>query len=740
MFPANSAEDIFIFADESGPTDSSEPVASGQAPWHILIVDDDPEIHSVTKLALSGFTFRDRSLRFTDAHSGTEAIEKLKQHHDVAVVLLDVVMEADDAGLKVVRKIRDQLGLHDLRIILRTGQPGYAPEESIVRDYDINDYKTKTELTRSKLVTTLIAALRSYEQIRLTHEQNLGLEHVLSASALVMEENTVEDFAAQVIKQIGVLLNCEANGLMVAQEFAANKPVNIVLGGSEQYAEFAGKLLPQIDDGRAINLCQTALNQQKWLESEHEIVLYFTGSSFASVIYFELVAPISVQMLPLLKLFVSNVAVGAENLKLFQKLRNVAYRDAVTGLINRNEFINQLDQFKASVYPDHVVTLLDIQHFSDVNDGLGQEVGNALLLAVATKLQEQFPNTRLARVGADVFGLIGPASELSAERIFHVFEQPFRAEEHLLPVNCCLGVCKVEDAVGLGTHVLTQAYIALNMAKKDPKVDVVVYQPQMEEQTTWRLGTVRRLRQDFAANKLEVWLQPQVDIASQRVIGAEALLRWPTGDGHYIPPFTFIPLAEYSGLIIDIGLWVLDQVCQVSKQIAARGLPEIRLAVNVSMPQFRQVDFVERVLNTCRSHGVAPESIELEITESVVMDEPKVVIDALTRLKQHGFTIAIDDFGTGFSSLSYLQQMPLDRLKVDRAFIKDTPDTPSPIAEVVIALAQKLGLTTIAEGIESAEQLAYMKSLGCDEGQGYLFAKPMPLKEFLEFIQQKTSG
>ena len=253
----------------------------------------------------------------------------------------------------------------------------------------------------------------------------------------------------------------------------------------------------------------------------------------------------------------------------------------------------------------------------------------------------------------------------------------------------------------------------------------------------WRIGIIRQLRHDFARNKLEVWYQPQLSLGDLCLIGCEALLRWPTGNGSYISPAVFVPLAEDAGLIVDIGQWVLEQACQQQKRLENMGT-EICIAVNVSVPQFKVKGYAQNVKNTLLKYGVKPKNIELEVTESVVMDELETVINTLRELQELGMEVAIDDFGTGFSSLSYIQSLPLDRLKIDRAFIKDLPnDDTGAIAALVISLGAKLGLKTIAEGVETQEQAQFLKNLGCDEVQGFMYAKPMPEHELIEFINKR---
>ena len=252
---------------------------------------------------------------------------------------------------------------------------------------------------------------------------------------------------------------------------------------------------------------------------------------------------------------------------------------------------------------------------------------------------------------------------------------------------------------------------------------------------------IRQLRDDFGERKLQLWYQPQIDLVTQEIIGMEALLRWPSSDGGFVSPAVFVPLAEYSGLIIDIGAWVMQEACEKLRLLTEANFIGLRMAVNVSMPQFRDPAFIDLVKKAITDNSLAPDCIELEITESIVMDEPQLVVDALHELKEFGVKVALDDFGTGFSSMSYLQQLPLDRLKVDRAFVNEiSPNKSAFIAETIVTLGAKLGLRTIAEGIEKPEQANFLLKLGCDEAQGFMYAKPMPFDDLLTFIEQHKSA
>ncbi|MCV2886633.1 EAL domain-containing protein [Aestuariibacter sp. AA17] len=737
--------DELIFLDEE-PESIKAPEVKGT--WNVLVVDDDKEIHSVTRLALSDLELNKRQLTFHHAYSGKEALDILAEKgREIAVILLDVVMETDSAGLHVAQVMREELELDEPRIILRTGQPGYAPEESVIKEYDINDYKTKTELTRGRLATAMIAALRSYQQIRTINLNRQGLHKIIESASNLLEEHSIKGFCEGVVIQICSFLGLEADGVVCAK---ANSLVEIegesviVLGAAGEYAPFINQQIENLSDDNIVYNVSECLRRKEHIYTEDFTVLYIERAGYEAAAFLKCEGQIPDTHKTLLEVFVSSISVGYENVNLFHQLRTAAFQDWLTHLANRNEFINILDEVKRSDKQGagQVVALVDINHFSDFNDGLGHDAGNMLLVSIAERLEEDFPeNVRLARIGADVFGLVGPESLINPDTISDIFATPFIAGDHSLPVNANVGFCRLLADKCNGITLLKQTNIALNRAKKEITSWYDYYEPDMEEKTTWRLGMIRQLRVDFGERILQVWFQPQVDLVSEKVVGLEALLRWPSKDGGFISPAIFVPFAEYSGLIIDIGDWVLDESCRHLKMLHNNGFAHLRVAVNISIPQFRNPGFVASVKNAIERHGIKPHFLELEITESVVMDEPQIVVDALKELKQYGVTIAIDDFGTGFSSMNYLHKLPLDRLKVDRSFVEEVLVSKTAfIAETIVTLGNKLGLKTIAEGVEEREQASHMLKLGCDEAQGYLFAKPMPYDDLVTFLEAEKKA
>ncbi|MBL4942654.1 MAG: EAL domain-containing protein [Colwellia sp.] len=741
MQVSENSQDDFLFIDDSDEDEILD--GTSKETWQVLIVDDDPEIHSVTQLALSDLEVLGRRLEYLHAYSGQDACKLIEENHDIVLVLLDVVMETDDAGLNVVKHIRENLHRQDIRIVLRTGQPGYAPEESVIKEYDINDYKTKTELTRRKLVTTVYAAIRSYQQIATVTESRQGLEKIVSGSASLLELHSITEYCQGTLKQLIQLIDQDIECLFCARgqgiiEHADDLSFYII--AQQGYSSvLANQKLETLKDEKISKQVKSCFTQKTHQYFDDSLYLYIAKGGYRAVIYLTLNETLSDIQKQLLEVFLAGIAIGYENVHLFQKLSNAAYKDWLTNLANRLEFVRLLDTFAKDDGEHQVAALIDLNHFSDVNDALGQDVGNQLLTAVAQRLQTLSCTCKIARVGADVFGMIGSQSCLTPDALLTLFEQPFTAGEQKLPINACFGFCTKEHASGSGVQVLNQINIALNLAKKKQVEHFAYYNPEMEDETQWRLNMIRQLRTDFADNRLELWYQPQLDLSSGKVIGAEALLRWRTTDGNFISPAIFIPLAEYSGLIVDIGDWVVNQACAQIKVLEGKIFGDITISVNVSIPQFRRGNFVDTVLSAIKNHKIQPSKLELEITENILMDDPQVVIDALVKLKNHDISIALDDFGTGFSSLSYLQKLPLDRLKVDRAFITDiAQEGQSVIAETIIDLGKKMNLKVIAEGIEEIEQQERLLELGCDEVQGFYYAKPMPANEFMKFLQNNS--
>ncbi|MFZ6861839.1 bifunctional diguanylate cyclase/phosphodiesterase [Undibacterium sp. Ji67W] len=725
--------------------DSNEGSLSGSATqtrsWKIAIVDDDEDVHKTTCFALQYTQILNRPLEFIHTYSKEETRRVFATESDIAVILLDVVMETEQAGLELVSYIRDELQWRDTRIILRTGQPGYAPEEDAIRDFDINDYKTKNELTRKKLLTSLTAAIRSYEQICTINASRRGLHQIILSSASFTFDHGIQAFAAGVITQIAALCGVPPEGLLCAQgelnEGETGQQFNVIASAGH-YSRLMNCAIDDIDDTRIRDALKYVLTNRESMFNEQNMTLYFAGRGNRPLAaYIDLPYALSEINHNLLEVFCSNLGVCIDNLSLVNQLKNHAYRDQLLKLPNRLKFIDEINDIIKNKTARQMLALIDIDDFAEINDVLGHHYGDLLLKAVADRLRSDLgDNIFLARISGDVFGLLGHESQLQPELLKALFSPPFVFDDTAHAVSTSIGMVELSGYENDGAEALKDASIALKRCKTYQRGSFTLFTRKMGLEIRERATLMQHLHEAFDAERLFLMYQPQIELSSKRFIGLEALIRWRTDDGQLIPPNEFIPLAEYSGLIVSLGAWVLRTACFLMVRLQKAGIAPDRMAVNVSVVQFRQDDFVDNVRKALKDSGLPPEHLELEITESVTMASASMFEARLHELKNMGINIAIDDFGTGFSSLSYLDKLPVDRLKIDRAFVQqiDTPEGPR-IAELITQLGKKLGLIVIAEGIETQTHWDILSAMGCHEGQGFLMGRPMPEDQLLEWIK-----
>ncbi len=733
-------EDFLEFADEPEQEPAGR-ASSKKRKWRVLIVDDDLDVHRSTELGLTGTEILGRELAFLHAYSAAEARELFATEQDIAVILLDVVMETDDAGLRLVDDIRNRFGMNDTRIILRTGQPGYAPELDAIRDYDINDYKYKSELTRNRLYASLTAAIRTYMQIRVINTARVGLAKVVHGSAALLQMGGLSEFAAGVITQIAALLGLPPEGLVCASRDGEDKVMVIAAAGRFEYA--IGQPLNAIRDNTIQKMLARALDSGETVSEEGSgLALHFGGApERALVAYVD--AELADESLDsyLIEVFCTNVSVCLDNASLVGRLNTYSYYDPLLSLPNRRFLIETLDRYLATGKKSGLVAVIDIDHFGELNGALGHRFGDSLLQVVAGHLERECRGSAcIARVGSDIFAVFWEDGYPDEKRLAKLFVQPLHIEGNEITLSASIGLARVDEVVGGGSEVLEDAFLALKQAKGVERGSVVSYTHNIGEEIRGRVTLLNQLRQAFIQDHLFLVYQPQIALGTGRCVGAEALLRWRMADGTMMPPDRFVALAEHSGLITTMGEWVVRHACQQAAEIAARGFEGVRVAINISALQFRDPAFLDKLRAAISESGANPACIELEITESVAMGEAGRMIELFDQIKAMGLQLAIDDFGTGFSSLSYLQQMRVDRLKIDRSFVSELgrPGKGAEIAELVCSLGHRLGLELVAEGIETEAQAGILREMNCQIGQGWLYAKPMPGADWLAWLDAHT--
>ncbi|MEO1132024.1 MAG: EAL domain-containing protein [Cyanobacteria bacterium J06639_1] len=425
------------------------------------------------------------------------------------------------------------------------------------------------------------------------------------------------------------------------------------------------------------------------------------------------------------------------------------YQDTLTELPNRTIFNTWLTSEigRAARLKEQVGLLfLDLDRFKTINDSLGHIVGDELLMDMAQRLRQCVgKDDKLARWGGDEFTILVPEVtdiaqiEQLAARAIEAFARPFEYANQELHITCSIGAAIFPLHGQTPQALLKNADTALFQAKEQGRNMYQIYTSAMNAQASERLMLENKLRQAIARDELELHYQPQLDVKSDRVSGVEALVRWEHPELGRLSPGVFIPIAEETGLIVPIGEWVLRTACQQVQAWHEQGMPLLRVAVNLSARQFQQSDLVQTVADVLAETQLAPEYLELEITESIAMLDIDLTIRVLKEMREMGVQISIDDFGTGYSSISYLRQFPFDTLKIDQSFIRDVTDNDSAaaIAEAVITLGQGLDLCVLAEGVETREQLEFLRSRDCDVIQGYWFSRPLPPPNLLEFWADK---
>jgi diguanylate cyclase (GGDEF)-like protein len=429
-------------------------------------------------------------------------------------------------------------------------------------------------------------------------------------------------------------------------------------------------------------------------------------------------------------------------------IRHMAHHDALTGLPNRTLFRDRLTHAMAQADRYHqklAVLFLDLDRFKAINDTLGHNVGDQLLKIAAERLRSCVRDCdTVARLGGDEFTVIVDDimevqdAAVVAQKILDTLSQPFNLHGHEVFISVSVGITLYPTDDESADNLLRNADSAMYRAKEYGRNNYQFYVADMNVKARARLMLESSLRRALDRGEFTLYYQPRVDLFSGRVIGAEALLRWRHPEMGLVPPVEFIPILEETGMIIPVGDWVLRQASQQNRAWQDMGLPPIRMAVNLSARQFIQKDLAESVLRILEQVGLSPKYMELEITEDLLLEHNQTNIITLTKLRNEGIHISIDDFGTGYSSLSYLKRLPIDTLKIDQSFVRDIDTDPDnkAIASAIIAMANSLHLNVLAEGVETDEQLAFLRAQGCNEIQGFSFSHPLPAEEFERLLRE----
>ncbi|KAA3655047.1 MAG: EAL domain-containing protein [Proteobacteria bacterium] len=742
--PPPASDDALIgFRDEAPPS-----AAAPASPWRVLAVDDDRGFQQALAHALRDLHILGRPVELQQAYSLSEAAHLLARDRDFAVILADVVMETEDAGLRLVKGVREMLGLHEPRIVLLTGQPGFAPVDAVMESYDLSDYCLKSDLASRGLKNVLTAAIRGYSHLIAVTSARKGLQLILEASNRLTTARTIEQIASAVLVEVADLLRVPAEGIVCVegQDDTDDAPPGgpVIIGAAGQFETYLKGSLQTLPDRSIAECIAAALNGHHPIARDDCQVLYFPRQHAMAdyAVYLATGRPLEASEHELLGVFAANASKGFGNVALISRLDRMAFEDELLHIPNRAALMREIERLRiGNGGQQQRMLLIDLDDFSGLNDAFGVVLGNRILAALVAPLRQAFPPpAMISRITADLFAIVGPAALIDDTRAMAVFDQPLRLDDTSYRLTACTTQIDLDAVPGSAAELLRAAWTSLRAAKLRGPGSRAAYDPDIERRAGERFAMMSRLGQDLQHDALFLVFQPQVDLATGRIVGAEALLRWRTETG-LIPPGEFIPVAEKSVYIHAIGDRVVQQACAALKALDAAGLGTLSISVNVSARQFDAPGLAERVAAHCAEAGVDLRRLALEITETAVMGHFGQVAQALRHYRAAGGSVAIDDFGTGLSSLEYLRDLPADHLKIDLSFVRhlEHDERSRQIARMIIKLGHSLGVGLIAEGIETQGQADWLRENGCQEGQGWLFARPLPLAEFIAACQSSAT-
>lgn len=705
--------------------------SSASRPWIILLADADAGARLQMQSMLDGASVLGRPLKALFASSAQEGWSAVQSSPEICVAVLDVALETPEAGLELALKIRSDPSKEAMRIIVRSPSQGGALRESeAIARHDIHDYKMKGELTRGWLMASLTAAIRSHQQILALRQSQERLSGAAKGAAELMGSVGSEAELAAAARRLARALFGEQTRLALIDQ---RDGAAIAIVAEPELRAGRGladgeRLMEILSLARASGLAPKAGAMEVGAE------LNVQGSR--ATLWLESPGPLDDTGLAVFSVYSASLGSALSVAKMRESMRAAAYEDGLTLLPNRPKLIMDIDSMRAPERAGLCLLFVDIEGFSGVNDALGYDAGDALLIRLASLLIEAYPEARLFRMPGGAFALLGERGAIDHLKTLALFDEPIHAGDWEFPVKATLGMSYLE-AQKSARQTLNESNMALNSAKK-AGVSFLEHDSRITRSGQERLRLTRDLKRSLSSETgLRLFYQPQLSMADTGLVGAEALCRWFQPDGSMIPPNRFIPVAEATGLIMPLGRWALFEV---GKQVAAwqRSGQEIRVGVNVAAAQLMDPKFCHQLRQMLQETGARPDLIEIEITESAAMREPREVSARLREARELGFKVSIDDFGSGYSSLAQLERMPIDRLKMDRAFVSPLADGHRSlnIARMVAKLAEELGMDVIAEGVETQEQARLLQSVGVGQAQGWLYAPALAPEAFEKWVAE----
>ncbi|MBJ7556021.1 EAL domain-containing protein [Marinomonas spartinae] len=712
--------------------------------YKVLSVEDDLDYQAALLTPMSSLKFNGKGVQILTANSAVSAATLLAQHSDISVILLDVVMETDTAGLCLVNTIRQELGNHLVRVVLLTGQPGMAPVKDIMNEYDIDDCWSKSELTHDHLQTIILSNLRTWHHLNTLREARQGLQFLVESTQRLAKRQDMIPYIQSVQKEITQLFPCHKGCVVCASNVKNRLHLDqaLVIAACGEFESFLHQPLNRISQNEALLAgMKQAFETRSHVFLEDKCVLYFANEELGDdeyIIIVTLSRRLAGNETTLLKVMSENISVGFRNVALHGKLSELAYFDISSGMYNKNWLARELRHMSELDKQSAQLVMFQVDDFAHKQTAFGLAFGQQLMQMLYLHLCEHFTKgVEIALTERDTLAILirryPTFDETSLTPIVHAC---FNFKSSLHTVDMIAGLVKLADFPHFTPEQLINAgECAVEHARQNGR-HFLVFNEKLASSMVRRYGLLNDLRQAILDNEISIFLQPKVSLKDGRLVGFEALARWKHKDGHFVPPDQFIPLAESCGLIGKLDHWVMLLSCRAVLFLEENAI-HLPISVNVAGSELLRADYFDRLIALLEQEKVPPNLIELEITETQLIQEKVSLFPRLESLKNCGIRINVDDFGTGYSSLAYLSSLPVSTLKVDHSFVwnMDYSEKDQKILKMIIDLGCSLDLKVIAEGIETQEQYQKLLTLGCHEGQGYLFCPPLPISQVVSWAK-----
>lgn len=738
--------ELFEFSaeeDTAGPS---------QKNWVVLSVEDNQPYQDVLESALQEVSFEGRKIELLRATSAASAATILSKRQDISLILLDIVMETDDAGFYLIDTIRNVIGDELVRIVVLTGQPGVKPHDKAINEYNISEYWNKTDLSEDKLKSVVVSNLRTWQISQELQIARRGLQMIVDASRSLTARQDTAEFAHTVLEEIARVINVPNTGGIVCIVKTGIESLQLapIVAASSHFRELIDARLENVfsifDDDRKQRVEKAIF--EAWQTQQHIFendftLLFFDTSEHDEKKYLMLVdSPhaLDSNQLNLLQAFAENISSGFVNQALMNKLSQLAYLDTPTGIHNFNWLARELKQQSTYHINNSSLVLFRLLNYETAEMMAGHDYATKMFKAFCLFINEQLPKHYLLAVWdretvALVFTLDNKPGEDELKAIRNT-----TMEMDELDIQLQFQVCSMDfkDTQSLSlAEVLVLANIALGKARSSG-VDVYNFDYALIQRLANRMRTLTALKKALTTREaFFLVLQPKVNLATGKPVGFEALLRWRMEDNTLCPPSEFIPIAEASGLSLEISEMVVAKTIEVIQRLQAEGY-SLPVSFNLANSDVVSPIIFNEIHRCIDEQEIDASLLDIEVTETQATEDYTVINPLLRSFIDKGVGVSIDDFGTGYSSLSQLADLAATTIKLDQKFVNDltaeNKDKALHIVQMIARLAERFAFKLIAEGVETEEQRQLLMENGYQHAQGYYFAKPMPMDELLDWL------